>query len=152
VRHSRSPVVPTRLSPRHEFWVYASGTALLISGAGWLLAHYALAGGPAAAGLPAPSEPWWLRVHGAALILFLVVFGALVPNHLAMGWRQRRNRSSGVVMLTVVAVLTLSGYGLYYSGDEPQRALISVLHWAIGLAAALALAAHALLGKRGARR
>jgi hypothetical protein len=137
-----------RLSARHEFWVYLSGAALLISGVGWLVGHYFLA----ADGLPASSEPWWLRLHGAALIVFLVVFGALMPNHVVMGWRLRRNRRSGVFMFAVVALLTLTGYGLYYSGGDQQRAVISAVHWLIGLASALVLALHALLGKRNWRR
>jgi hypothetical protein len=137
-----------RLSARHELWLYASSAALLISGVGWLVGHYFLASN----GLPASSEPWWLRVHGAALIVFLVVFGALMPNHVVLGWRLRRNRRSGVFMFALVVLLTLTGYGLYYSGEDQQRSVFSAIHWLVGLASALALALHVLLGKRSSRK
>ena len=103
--------VRTRLSARHRRSLYFFASLLWFSGTGWLIAHYALrSSDPLAAAHP--SEPWWLRVHGAAVIGFLVAFGALLPGHIRRGWRQALNRSSGLAMIIVVAALTLSGYGL----------------------------------------
>ena len=148
---------PMRLSSRHERWIYVAAGALLLSGAGWLVGHYLLAGSSLGAafefdGVPHRSELWWLRLHGAAAMGFLVTFGALLPGHVVQGWRQRQNRSSGVFMLSVVLALVLTGYGLYYLGSEATRPWISAAHWALGLVAAAALVLHVLLGKRGAPR
>lgn len=153
-REHRSPM---RLSSRHERWLYGIAGALLFSGLGWLVSHYFVAGSSLAAafrfeGTPHLSEPWWLRLHGAAMIGFLVVFGALLPGHLVHGWRRRHNRRSGIFMLSVVVALSLTGYGLYYLGDESTRPWISAAHWVIGLAAAGTLVVHVILGKRGALR
>ncbi len=141
-----------RLSSRHERWMYTAGGALLLSGLGWLIGHFWLAGGPLAAAfafdaVPHPSEIWWLRLHGAAAMGFLVAFGALLPGHVVQGWRRRQNRRSGILMLTVVVALALTGYGLYYLGDESTRPWISAAHWAIGLVAATGLVVHVILGK-----
>ncbi len=145
-RRHGSARVQQRLSRRHERYLYLSGTVLLLSGAGWLVAHYLLRS-PAGAG-PHPAEPWLMRVHGAAVIGFLVVFGALLPGHVLQNWRQRVNRYSGLTVVVAVSLLALSGYGLYYLVDERQRAVTSALHWVVGLGASAALVLHVVLGKR----
>ena len=148
---------PPIMSSRHERWLYVVATALLLSGVGWLTSHFFLAGSSLVAafkfdGVPHPSEPWWLRLHGAAMMGFLVVFGALLPGHVVHGLRRRKNKRSGIFMLTVVIALALTGYALYYLGDEATRPWISALHWLIGLGAAVGLVLHVVLGKRGALR
>src|SRR5450631_2017070 len=119
-----------RLSSRHERWLYVAGATLLLSGFGWLVSHYLLSGSGLTAafefeGVPHPSEMWWLRLHGAAMMAFLVAFGALLPRHIVHGWRRRKNRRTGLVMLLLVAALVLSGYALYYLSSEQARPWIS---------------------------
>jgi len=152
-RHGPHPRPPAQLSTRHERWLYALGGALLLSGLGWITAHYLLAGNGFVAGfefegVPHPSELWWLRLHGASMIGFLVAFGALLPGHVGRGWRGRRNRHSGIFMLAAVAALALSGYGLYYLGDEATRPWISAIHWMIGIAAGAGLVYHSVSIRR----
>jgi hypothetical protein len=93
-----------------------------------------------------------MRLHGAAVMGFLLVFGALLPGHVVKNWRQRVNRYSGLTVVLVVSLLALSGYGLYYLVDDRQRAVTSALHWVVGLMAGGALALHVVLGKRLAAR
>ena len=144
--------VQQRLSRRHERYLYLTSVLLLLSGLGWLIGHYGLRTGGAFGDVPHPSEVWWMRLHGAAVILFLVVFGALLPGHVVQNWRRRVNRYSGLAVVLVVAVLAFSGYGLYYIVDDPQRALTGLIHWAVGVAASGVLALHVVLGKRLAAR
>jgi hypothetical protein len=153
--HDRRP--PARLGSRHERWLYVASAGLLVSGLGWLVGHYLLSGSSPAVAFkfgadPQPSEIWWLRVHGAAMMGFLLVFGALLPGHVPHGWRGRQNRRSGILVIAVVIALGLTGYGLYYLGDESTRPWISATHWALGLVAVAALLPHVILGKRGAQR
>lgn len=136
-----------RLSRRHERWLYATGGVLLVSGLGWLTAHYFLASAGEFGDAHHASEPWWLRVHGAAAMGFLVVFGALLPAHIGRVWHQGKNRRSGILMLTVIALLGISAYGLYYSGSDVLRAWLSAIHWLTGLAAAAGLVMHVWIGK-----
>jgi hypothetical protein len=147
MRRQGLPYVRSRLSPRHRSWLYFFAALLWLSGLGWLIAHYALRSADAFTGAHA-SEPWWLRAHGAAVIGFLVAFGALLPGHIRRGWRQSVNRGTGVAMIILAAVLTLSGYGLYYLVGDAWRAWTSVIHWTIGLLSGGVLALHVLLGKR----
>jgi hypothetical protein len=141
----------TRLSTRHRRWLYVFASLLWLSGLAWLIAHYALRSSDPLGGAH-PSEPWWLRMHGAAVIGFLVAFGALLPGHIRRGWRQGLNRASGLAMITVAAILTLSGYGLYYVVSDEWRGWTSLIHWTIGLSSALVLALHVFRGKRQVAR
>ena len=140
--------VRQRLSQRHELYLYLTGALLLLSGAGWLVGHYLLRAPDAFNAGPHPSEAWWMRLHGAAVIGFLVVFGALLPGHAVQNWRQRANRYSGLAVVLVVSLLAVTGYGLYYLVDDRQRAVTSALHWVAGLVASGALVLHVVLGKR----
>ena len=142
------PRLQQRLSRAHEQWVYLSGGALALTGIGWLVCHFLLrAPGPA----PHPLEVWWLRLHGAALLAFLVVVGTLLPAHVVYGWRHRMNLGTGIPVLIVMALLTLTGYGLYYLVDDDWRSWASILHWSVGLLAVALLTLHALRGKHGSR-
>ncbi len=137
-----------RLSRRHERWVYGIGGLLFLSGVGWLIAHYFLAKPDAFGNSFHPSEPWWLRLHGAAAMGFLLVLGSLFPRHLVPAWRVRRNFRSGLGVIGVMALLIATGYGLYYAAGEQSRPWISAIHWIIGLLAALIVPWHAWRGKR----
>jgi hypothetical protein len=142
------PRLQQRLSQSHELWVYASGGLLALSGIGWLVCHYLLrAPGPG----PQPLEVWWLRVHGAALLAFLAVLGTLLPAHVVYGWRHRMNLGTGIPVLVVMGLLTLTGYGLYYLVDDGWRSWTSTVHWSVGLLAVALLGLHAIRGKRASR-
>jgi len=125
-----------------------SGALLLLSGAGWLLSHYGQRASGAFGDMPRPAEVWWLRLHGAAVIGFLLAFGALLTIHVPHNWRRNLHRPSGLFLVLCVGLLALSGYGLYYLVSDSGRAWISVLHWAVGLLAAAGLGVHIVLAKR----
>ena len=140
------------LSPRHERWVVGISLALLLSGLLWLLFHYCFTVAGEFGDTRHPLEVWWLRLHGAAAMGFLVVLGSVLPVHVRRAWTLRKNFRTGLVVLGVIAALVVTGYALYYAGSEDLRPWISGLHWAIGLVGATALVAHVYVGRRGARR
>lgn len=144
--------LPVRLSQRHQRWLVATAVALLASGLGWLVAHDLLGGRGEFGDAPHPSEPWWLRIHGAAAMAFLIALGSLLPGHISRAWQARRNHRSGLFILGLVTLLIATGYGLYYAGDEQTRPWISCIHWLIGLAAAGAVPVHVVLGRRRVAR
>jgi hypothetical protein len=148
-RHGRHSHRRNRISLRHQRWLYLCGSLLSLSGAGWLIGHYALRGEELVSeGAPHFSEMWWMRLHGAALLGFLIAFGALLPRHVTDGWRHRANRGSGAFMIITVTALTLTGYGLYYAGGDTFRQWVSVVHWAVGLMSIAALLWHIVRGRR----
>jgi hypothetical protein len=92
-----------------------------------------------------------MRLHGAALLAFLVVLGTVLPAHVVYGWRHRMNRGTGIPVLVLAGFLILSGYGLYYLVDDGWRSWTSTLHWAVGLGAVALVALHAVRGKQASR-
>ena len=135
--------------PRWLRWtVYLTSLALFISGALWLVVHY---GRGNADDLPPPAQAWLLRVHGLAMLVGLFVYGSLLRTHMINAWQMQRNRSTGVLLAVVLALLTLTGYLLYYGSDESMRSVISIAHWVIGLAIGVVLPFHVWQGRRERR-
>jgi hypothetical protein len=75
-----------------------------------------------------------MKLHGAAAMVFLIVIGTLLPRHIVLGWKRGEHRGSGGFLVSVCGVLIVTGWGLYYSGNEALRNLISSLHGYLGLA------------------
>ncbi len=141
-----------RLSGGQRLWVVWTAAFLFATGALWLVFHYFIrAQGEFGPG-PHPLEHWWLRLHGAAAMLALVVVGSLLPIHVRRGWHQRRNLPLGVALVSAVLLLTVSGYALYYAGGEQARTWISLFHWIVGLASPMVMVWHMANGRLTARR
>jgi hypothetical protein len=122
---------PTRLM------LYAVSLGVWFSGGLWLLLHtlYFKRGefGPEVN----PLEPWCLKVHGAFGFAAIWLLGLLWGAHMTRMWPLSWRRRSGGVMAGVAVWLILTGYLLYYVGDDKARSIVSVLHWGVGLASPL---------------
>jgi hypothetical protein len=136
----------------HRRLLYASGWALLITGMLWLWLHGPRYLDPDAAAEPSPLEPWLLRAHGAAALLAIFCWGGAVTQHVTSAWVARRHRSSGIGMLSVVLVLSVTGYLLYYASSDLLRVGASGVHWLIGLCAPVAILAHVIPQRLNRRR
>jgi hypothetical protein len=135
-----------RLSRRHQAWLHAVGAALFATGAAWLVLHHFFQVPGEFGDEPTSFEPWCLRLHGAAAMAFLVLLGTLLRGHIPGGWRSRRNRLSGVGLVTVNGVLIATGWALYYLGGEAVRPILSIVHWGLGAGLPIALLWHARRG------
>ena len=132
----------TRLAASLRYSFYATGLALLATGAAWLYMRY----GISAATLPRGSLSLAMKVHGAAAMAALALVGAVTALHVKGAWQEGRNIASGVLLAATLLVLAMTGYLLYYSGDETLRAQASAAHWILGVAAPLGLWWHAAAG------
>lgn len=146
-------VHPHARARRRGVYLLLALTALLLaSGLAWLVLDTAFAVegefGPA----KHPLQAWMLRAHGAFAMAMLVAFGSLLPSHVRPLWSARRNRSAGVALLALMLGLTLTGYLLYYLGDEAWRVLTTRIHWIGGVSLALAFPLHMAFGKRALAR
>jgi hypothetical protein len=63
----------------------------------------------------------------------------------------KKNRGNGGFFLVAVSALTLSGYALYYLGDEAWRNAFSNFHLWLGLAAPSLLVWHIWSGRKATR-
>jgi hypothetical protein len=137
---------PSRLEPRFRGTLYAVASALLVTGTAWLLVDRLK---------PADLTETWQRtaayllmLHGGAAMLMLLLLGAIIPMHVAIAWRRRKNRVTGSMMLVSNAVLIATAFALYYSGSETWRHQASVLHTGFGLGLPVLWALHVWRGKR----
>ena len=125
-----------------------SGGLLWVTGAAWLWLHYfgQVKGefGPETS----PFEPWMMRIHGAAMIVALLGSGSLLVVHIWRGWTYRSQRWLRGLLGGLIIVLILTGYCLYYVGDEKTRAGASLVHWMLGLAALPVFVLHYRRGRR----
>ena len=125
-----------KLPPAYRGWLYGTSSALFISGVAWVILHrVSLAHEDATRNWSAALEPWLLKLHGAAAMSFLVVLGALLPIHILKGMATRKNLVSGLVLLGLTGLLTVTGYALYYIGSDTARSFASLLHTWVGVGA-----------------
>jgi hypothetical protein len=114
----------------------------------WLLCHYFLTQHTDFGDAPHPMEHWSLVAHGALAFASLWLMGFLWGAHVVKGWRLRRHRKTGSVLLAIMILLIASGYLLYYLPSDDLRGPTGVIHWVIGLMMPLALLAHWLVRAR----
>ena len=131
-----------RLAPSLRWSLYATTAVLFGSGIVWLAVRYL----PVAAPLPRAAAAVSMRVHGGAVMALLALAGGAVALHVPGAWRERKNLVPGIAISFTLIVLTLTGYGLYYLGDDSAREALSLLHWLFGLALAPVLVWHVLAG------
>ncbi|HET6411294.1 MAG TPA: hypothetical protein VFG53_04495 [Anaeromyxobacter sp.] len=115
--------------------------SLLLSGAAWLPLHYLWGSG--AGNLPSPLEAWLMRWHGLAVLSGLFAFGAISARHVPQGWRSGRQRTSGLSLCILWAIMAASGYALSYLVSEAWRPLLGWAHAVLGLLAFCLGALHA---------
>jgi hypothetical protein len=140
--------VSMRLAASLRRGLYAAITLLFASGAAWLLVRDMVAPDR----LPDDLAATAMRVHGAAAMAMLVLTGGAIALHVPAAWRERRNRVSGLAFSSVLIVIVVTGYVLYYFGNETLRSAASAGHWLLGLALPAAFACHAWLGRQNRPR
>jgi|SRR6185369_2512954 predicted MFS family arabinose efflux permease len=139
---------PPKFSRSRRLMIYGIAAAVWLTGAVWVVLHYFfISEGPFGAA-PHPLEFWSLVSHGAAAFAALWLFGLLWGVHVPIGWRLQRRRWSGGVMFGLAAWLILSGYLLYYVGNDQVMSVVAILHWSLGLAAPLLFLLHRFARER----
>jgi hypothetical protein len=84
-------------------------------------------------------------------MFFVLWLGTLLVSHVNHAWHARKNRPNGAFFLAAVGLLTLSGYALYYLGNENLRAADGQLHLWLGVAAPALLLWHIWSGRNAIR-
>lgn len=120
-----------------------------LSGTLWLIAEWIK--DPELGPIRTPLQTTSMKIHGAAMLAYLALLGTLLT-HVRRGFALRTNRWSGSFVIGVNAVLTLTGWLLYYVTGDGARQWSSVMHWVIGLAILPLLCAHVLLGRSWSHR
>jgi hypothetical protein len=135
-----------RLAMPHRRLLYLVVFLLWFSGLLWLILR-GFSGAPQPGQACEQWSPVLMEIHGGLAFIFLWFFGSLLV-HMRRGLMLKRNRVSGLSMLSVTLFLVLTGWGLYYFGDENLRRLTSLAHWIVGLALPFLLISHILMGRK----
>ena len=87
-----------------------------------------------------------LMLHGISAQAALLTLGAVMPIHIRLAWNARRNRSTGVLLCSLLSVLIASGLWLYY-GSEDLRDAAVWSHWVFGGLGLVLFPLHVLWGQ-----
>jgi len=145
-------MTPRRASrlPRWQEWaVYLSLGGLTVTGLLWLVFDQWVRVEGEFGPEHNPAQSWLLTAHGVLAYAFLIVAGAMIPVHIILGWRTRRNLWSGISVASLCLILATSALGLYYLGEDAARSWASLTHWSLGIAVLPIFLIHALKGRRG---
>lgn len=140
-----------RLSATYRRTTYAILACTWLTGVLWLIVHYFFAHQGEFGIEPSSFESWWLRLHGAAAFLSLWLAGLLWAMHARHGIRRAKRRRSGLLLIAAFLLLAVSGYLLYYATGDGLREAMRLLHWVLGVAAAIPFLLHSL-GARSERK
>ena len=142
-----------KVSRSTRIWLYGTFSILFVTGLAWFCLHRQSVGlDRSGADWHVSLQPWLLKIHGAAAMAFLVVFGVLIPTHIKKGIAAQRKLFSGFAVIGIMAALTVTGYALYYAGGVNMRAVASGIHTFIGVASPGLLALHVLYAPIKRRR
>ncbi len=142
---------PVRLKRGRRWLSYGIGLGLWASGTIWLVYHYFLKQRTEFGLAENPLTHWWLALHGLFAFATLWLFGLLWGQHILGAWKTKRHRVSGSLLIAVLAVLIVTGYLLYYAGGDETQAIVSAVHWVVGLAAPLPFLLHRFVKSLRAR-
>ncbi len=137
-----------RLDQETKIWFYCIFSALFFSGILWLVIHYFYNGQIEFDSPSAAWQPMLMKIHGATAMGALVILGVLIPAHMQRGWKQRRNLFAASILIGLCVVMILSGYGLYYCGDDQLRSWVSGVHSAAGCLLPFILLWHIVSGRK----
>ncbi len=140
-----------QITRRSRRLLYSVSLTLFISGISWAWIHHLDELGQATESLR-ELNGWFIAIHGFSAMTFVLLLGTLLVGHVRRAWHARKNRKNGAFFLTAVSLLTLSGYVLYYTGNEAVRNAVSNFHLWLGVAAPVLLFWHIRSGSNAANR
>lgn len=121
---------------------------LFLSGAGWLILHWFFQVPTQFGSAPHPLQPGILIVHGVLGIVAVFLVGWVAGAHVVTNWARKVSRGSGIAMIATLAILTVTGFGIYYLTAELVARVDAFVHEIVGLAGILPALIHWLPNRR----
>src|SRR5215471_18250269 len=94
--------------------IYAITAALWLTGCLWLLLHFFFQRETEFGSQQHPLQPTLLVVHGSLALVAVFLFGWISASHVGNSWGRRFNRTTGILLIVSMSVLTLTGFAGYY--------------------------------------
>lgn len=100
--------------------------------------------------LPGERRVALAALHAASGFLVLMLTGALWTGHMRSGWRRRKQRGSGLMVVVPMLLLAVTAVAVYYLGDEGWATISALAHLGLGLLLVLPFGWHGWRGHRHA--
>jgi hypothetical protein len=131
--------------------VYVIVGMLWISGCAWLcLDQFAAQPGPFGS-TPHPLEPPLLLTHGVTAVASLYLFGWIGARHALRWWAGGLRRMSGGALASLLALLTLTGFALFFLSSDAWQRYAAGAHDVLGIVVTLFAIQHWFFGRIRAR-
>jgi hypothetical protein len=137
-----------RMSKTQRLTVYLIVGALWLSGCSWLCLDQFFSEVGQFGRTPNLLQPPLLLLHGVLALLSLYLFGYISSHHVVRWWRGRLRRLSGGSLAAILAVLTLSGFLLFFVSDDQWQHLFVDTHDVLGVAVTAFALQHWLFARR----
>ena len=125
-----------------RYSIYFVFGGVWLTGCIWLVLHLYYAA-PDEFGITRhPWEPTLLWVHGVLSIVVAYLFGWTMARHASEGWRLHKRRISGGLLTFVVAVLSISGFMLFFVTSDGWQMQSARVHEVIGVLVTLFAVEH----------
>jgi hypothetical protein len=124
---------------------------LWISGCAWLVLQLFFRVENEFGATPHPWQPPLLLIHGVAGLFALFVIGWVAGTHVEARWRVNLNRNSGIMLLSLAALLGVSGFASFYLTGESIRAGTATIHEVLGVLVVIPALVH-WFGQRRIKR
>lgn len=121
---------------------YSSLGLLWLTGSGWLVLQYFFQRPTAFGVAPHPLEPRLLVTHGVLALVATFFIGWVAGTHIGEHWRRRLNRTSGLTLIALFALLAVTGLGSYYLTSDSWRSGTALVHETAGVLAIVPALAH----------
>jgi hypothetical protein len=123
----------------------------LLGAAVFVLKHFFASAGEFGV-TPHPWQPLLLTLHGIVAVAATFLFGWICADHVALTWRMRADRASGVWLLALILVLMITGFAAFFLVSDSLRAVNGTVHEWLGLALMIPWLLHLLFGRGPKRR
>ena len=133
---------------RQRFAVYTVFGVLWVSGCWWLLLDEFFTRPGQFGSMPHPWEPAILLIHGIVAILSMYVLGWVSARHVLRWWPARLRRLSGGLLAALFAVLTSSGFALFFVSDDLLLRFSAAARDVIGIAITVFAVQHWFFARR----
>jgi len=139
------------MSPWQRWLLWVASAVLVLTGLGYAWMRYLMPAGDPFSAYHHPLQPWALDLHVLAAPWLLLAIGWFWGSHiLPMLRRQAPSRPSGLALVGLVVVMTVSGYLLQVSAAAALRTVAAWVHGISGVAFFAFLAGHTLLAPQPA--
>jgi len=137
-----------RMPKAQRLTVYLIAGALWFSGCLWLCLDQFFSEPGQFGTTPNFLEPPLLLLHGVLSLFGLYLFGYISAHHVVRWWRAGLRRLSGGSLAAILAVLTLSGFALFFISDDQWQHLLVDTHDVLGIAITAFALQHWLFRRR----